>query len=99
MLFVLYLKVENVLLPKKKYRQAVYECSPGYRISSRTGDSMFCQEFTWTGLEVRVYTRTGGSMFCQEFTWTGLEVRVYTRTGYSMFCQEFTWTGQERTLG
>jgi len=44
--------VDNVLLPKKKYRQAVYECNPGYRISSRTGDSMFCQEFTWTGLEV-----------------------------------------------
>jgi hypothetical protein len=51
-------QVENILLPKKKYKQAVYECNTGYRISSRTGDSMFCQEFTWTGLEVSEYICT-----------------------------------------
>ena len=48
------LQVENVLLEGKLYRQAVYQCDRGYTLSPRSSDSMFCQEFSWTGLEVRV---------------------------------------------
>ena len=32
--------------------QAVYACNSGYVLSDRTSDSMFCQEYAWTGLEV-----------------------------------------------
>jgi len=46
-----YERVENVLLPGRMYRQAVYQCNAGYALSSRTSDSMFCQEYGWTGLE------------------------------------------------
>ena len=48
------LKVVNVLLPGKQYRQALYACDPGYVVSTRTSDSLFCQEYTWAGLEVHV---------------------------------------------
>lgn len=47
-----YERVANVLLPGKQYRQAVYGCNSGYELSERTSDSMFCQEYAWTGLEV-----------------------------------------------
>ena len=46
------LQVENVLLPGRMYRQAIYQCNAGYALSSRTSDSMFCQEYGWTGMEV-----------------------------------------------
>ena len=48
-----YERVDNVLLPGKQFRQAVYGCNSGYVLSDRTSDSMFCQEYAWTGLEVR----------------------------------------------
>ena len=47
-----YERVENVLLPGKQYRVAVYGCNRGFMLSGRTSDSMFCQEYAWTGLEV-----------------------------------------------
>ena len=31
----------------------MYSCNSGYVLSDRTSDSMFCQEYAWTGLEVR----------------------------------------------
>jgi len=43
--------VDNVLLPGKEYLRAVYHCQAGFAISSRTSDSMFCQEHGWTGME------------------------------------------------
>lgn len=46
-----YERVDNVLLPGKQYRQAIYACNPGYVLSDRTSDSMFCQEYGWQGLE------------------------------------------------
>ena len=47
-----YERVDNVLLPGKHYRKAEYGCNAGYVLSDRTSDSMFCQEYAWTGLEV-----------------------------------------------
>ena len=41
-----------MLLPGKRYRQAVYACNAGYLLSTRTSNIMFCQEYSWTGLEV-----------------------------------------------
>ena len=35
----------------KQYRVAVYGCNRGFMLSGRTSDSMFCQEYGWTGLE------------------------------------------------
>ena len=49
------LQVDNVLLPKQKYRQALYKCDRGYVVSSRTSNSLFCQEYSWTGLEVKSF--------------------------------------------
>jgi len=46
-----YLLEDNVLLPGKHYQRAIYNCQAGYAISSRTSDSMFCQEHGWTGME------------------------------------------------
>ena len=40
-----------MFVPGKQYRVAVYGCNRGFMLSGRTSDSMFCQEYGWTGLE------------------------------------------------
>ena len=62
-----YERISNVLLPGKQYRQAVYGCNSGYVLSERTSDSMFCQEYAWTGLEVIVFDWTSERLFSLSF--------------------------------
>ena len=39
-----YLTTENVLLPGQHYHEVVYDCDPGYRLSSSSLGHMFCQQ-------------------------------------------------------
>ena len=39
-----YLTTENVLLPGQHYHEVVYDCDPGYKLSSSSLGHMFCQQ-------------------------------------------------------
>ena len=43
---------ENELIPGTFYQLVDYRCNAGYKISHRTSNKMFCQEYSWVGLDV-----------------------------------------------
>jgi hypothetical protein len=46
-----YSTVENVLLPGKQYHSVLYECDPGYKLSTSSLGYMFCQQRGWMGVQ------------------------------------------------